>query len=644
MGSDPRGIRKAAKTVDPVRDFLPDPAREWPEMRYVRGRLAKTPARLLDVAENLDWCQRTLGLTDATACGYLARQYRLNEHWDEALYCLWLRCFRQPDGWTHWVVLLRFLEATAWPADRQGMRRRVDAVLGGSVMGQVRLGLIALAVNEAPAARDYFEAAEALGGHDPEVLNAIGSAYLERGFVGEARRYFARVGGPSGATVDQEIEDLIGMMGTEDPVRAVLPERAIDGLLEIAKAQPAVEAVAQRVVMVIESLRSAGAERQFVNTVRGLVAGDFGLESLSLFCGSLRASEKHDFYLSKLDGVEVELFEYGRTFEVPKTLHGSPYEAWAGVVEHMPTQLRNELAALYWAFRERRPAVAHIWQDWANVAAGLAAVMAGVPRVILSGRSQPPYWVASRLPLGGRFYHDAYAALIRAPGVVFSHNSHAGAAEYAEWLGADANDFPVVHNGTDFPGLGSDGDSEGSRFAPGHPVVGCIMRFEHDKRPDLWLEAAALVAKARPEIRFVLVGDGPLRDSVRALCADLGLGDQVTFVGRSDDIRSWVRRMDVLMMTSLLEGVPNVVVEAQSEGVPVVTTKAGGVAEVFDQGVSGWIVDRDTPEALAERVLWVMGNDEWRVQAKPIAMATVRERFAMQRMLDETVALYFPAE
>ena len=623
--------------ADQVRALLPDPAAEWPEMRTVRGRLAEAPARLGDIAENLDWCRKTLGLTDATACGYLARQYRSNEQWDEALYCLWLRCYEQPDGWTHWVVLLRFLEAAGWPADRQNMRRRADAVLGGTVMGQVRLGLIALSVNDAPAARRYFEAAEALGANKPEVGNAIGSAYLERGFVGEARSYFNGAGNHSA-----DLDDVVGLLGTDDRETALLPERAIDGLLEIAKGQPVLEAVPRRVVVVTETLRSAGAERQAVNTVRGLATGDFGLESVTLFCGSLRASEKHDFYLSKLDGVDAEVFEYGRTFEVPKTLHGSPYEAWASLVERMPTALRTELAALYWAFRERRPAVAHVWQDWANVAAGLAAVMAGVPRVILSARSQPPYWVANRLPLGGRFYHDAYAALIRAPRVVFSHNSHAGAVEFAEWLDAEAKDFPVVHNGTDFPDLGGDAGGEGSRFAPGHPVVGCIMRFEHEKRPDLWLETAALVAKARPEVRFVLVGDGPLRESVRALCGELGLDDRVTFVGRSGDIRSWVQRMDMLLLTSLLEGVPNVVVEAQSEGVPVVTTKVGGVAEVFDQGVSGWIVDRDTPEALAERTLWVLGNDAWRAQAAPIAKRTVRARFAMARMLDETVALYFP--
>ncbi len=623
---------------------LPPADDEWPEMRAVRRRLTAVPERLEELAANLVWCRDILGLNTATACRYLARQYRQNEQWDEALYVLWLRCFIAPQAWGHWIVLLRFLEAVRWPDDRLAMRRRADAALGGSVRGQVQLGLIALSVNETERAQRHFQVASDIGGESAVIYSEIGEAYLQRGFVGQARRFFgdaARMGNDHGARLLAGTEPVAQLLGAVDSDHALLPERAIDGLLALSKGQPRIEAIDRRVVIVTESLRSAGAERQVVNTVRGLATGAYNIESLTVLCGSLAASEKHDFYLPKLTGLDIELFEYGRAVEEPATLRNSPYEAWAEVVGSMPTMLRSELAALYWQFRQRRPEIAHIWQDWANIVAGLAAVMAGVPRIILSARSQPPYWTASRLPLGGRFYKDAYTALLAMPNVVFSHNSHAGAEEFAAWLGCDVGKFAVVHNGTDFPDLGTVSGT-GGQFAPGHPVVGSIMRFEHDKRPDLWLRTAALVSAAHPDVRFVLVGDGPLREAIVGLCAELGLADRVEFVGRREDVKSWVQRMDVMLLTSLLEGVPNVVVEAQGEGVSVVTSDAGGVAEVFDQGQSGWIVGRDTPEALAERVIWVLNNPEWRAAAKDIGIRTARARFAMERMLDETVALYWP--
>ncbi len=652
VGIDPSNNQKTPGTAAgpsecPIgAEGLPPIDDEWPEMRVVRRRLTAVPDRIGEVADNLGWCRDVLGLTSAAACSYLAQQYRQNEQWDEALYVLWLRCFFEPLVWGNWIVLLRFLEVAGWPEDRLAMRRRADAVLGGSVDGHVQLGLIALSVNETERAQRHFQDAREIGGESAAVLGEIGQAYLQRGFVGHARRFFdeaARRGDDHGTRMLAETESVVALLGAVDDDRALLPERAIDGLLALAQGQPPMDAVARRVVVVVESLRSAGAERQVVNTVRGLATGAYDFESLTGLCGSLRASEKHDFYLPKLAGLDIELFEYGRRPDTPATLRDSPYETWTEVVGGMPTMLRSELAPLYQQFCLRRPEVVHIWQDWANIVAGLAAVMAGVPRVILSARNQPPYWTASRLPLGGRFYRDAYAALVAMPNVVFSHNSHAAAAEFATWLGRDLAEFVVVHNGTDFPDLDA-ASRAGAEFAPGHRVVGSIMRFEHDKRPDLWLRTAALVSAADPDVRFVLVGDGPLREAIVGLCDDLGLADRVEFVGRREDVKSWVERMDVLLLTSLLEGVPNVVVEAQGQGVAVVTSNVGGVAEVFDQGQSGWIVDRDTPEALAERVIWVLNNPEWQAAAKDIGVRTARARFAMQRMLDETVELYWPGD
>jgi len=101
-----------------------------------------------------------------------------------------------------------------------------------------------------------------------------------------------------------------------------------------------------------------------------------------------------------------------------------------------------------------------------------------------------------------------------------------------------------------------------------------------------------------------------------------------------------MRALGVFLLTSYGEGVPNVVLEAQWAGTPVVATKAGGVAEALELGVSGWIVDPPDADRLAQRVSWLLGDHGARALAQTAGPELIRSRFGLQRMLDETVQAY----
>src|SRR5262249_56465965 len=90
------------------------------------------------------------------------------------------------------------------------------------------------------------------------------------------------------------------------------------------------------------------------------------------------------------------------------------------------------------------------------------------------------------------------------------------------------------------------------------PVVGTVMRFVEDKDPDLWLAVAAEIAKARPEVHFLLAGYGKLQDQMTHRIDVLGLRNRVVLPGAVTDLAPMYAAMDVFLLTSLTEGLPNV--------------------------------------------------------------------------------------
>src|SRR4029079_11097706 len=128
----------------------------------------------------------------------------------------------------------------------------------------------------------------------------------------------------------------------------------------------------------------------------------------------------------------------------------------------------------------------------------------------------------------------------------------------------------------------------------------------------LWLEVAAPVLQARPDVHFVVCGDGPMRGEMGEYADGLGIGDRVHLPGPQSNIGSWFKMMDVVLLASRHEGLPNVLLEAQSLGVPVVAPDVGGMAEVVEHGVTGWVIPDADAAALAERLAFCLSDEAWR--------------------------------
>lgn len=137
----------------------------------------------------------------------------------------------------------------------------------------------------------------------------------------------------------------------------------------------------------------------------------------------------------------------------------------------------------------------------------------------------------------------------------------------------------------------------------GVPVVASVGRFVAYKGYDHLLEAVRLVLDARPDVHWVLVGDGELRGALEARCRDLDLDARVRFTGWREDVPDLLALCAVFVLASLGEHFGRVLVEAMAMARPVVATDAGGVPEIVVPGETGLLVPPAQPKALAEAVL-----------------------------------------
>ena len=559
------------------------------------------------------------------------------------------------EAWRNVVVLLARLERED---EARTELDRAEACLGSTSDALVVLGHTAEAAQFDERAVAYFKQAIDADGQTPMGHAALGLHYFRRGIVDGAFHHLldSRDRDPSDTEVARALFDITSMLRSLncDPMdlrsrprtlnEILVPERLFDLVVRaasdgsVAPYQPE----PRRVITVTSSLAAGGAERQLALMMQGLSDPRFELQ-LSLFAVNLSHRMRRDFFLPLLADSGVEVVECDEQTD-RKCLQDTEVVRFADIVRNFPNDMVGPIAFWLREFRRRRPAVVHAWQDLTSLSAVVAALLAGVPKIILCCRSVRPDNPRRRLR---RFMKEAYQAVLRHPSVVLTNNSRAGADDYAAWLGIDPARIDVVYNGIDFDHLERSAAADETARARRElgmpedvPVLGGVFRMSEEKRPILWLEAAAEVARQKPGVHFVICGDGPMREEAASRAKVLGIANVVHMPGAQYNIASWYKMMDVVMLASRHEGLPNVLLEAQSLGVPVVAPDVGGMSEVVEQGVTGWTVRDADAKALADRVLVCLNDERFRHIAVKRGPDFVRGRFGIEAMLRKNLELY----
>jgi glycosyltransferase involved in cell wall biosynthesis len=161
----------------------------------------------------------------------------------------------------------------------------------------------------------------------------------------------------------------------------------------------------------------------------------------------------------------------------------------------------------------------------------------------------------------------------------------------------------------------------------GDLVIGLVGRLSPEKNIPGFLDVARRLAGKYDHLQFIIVGDGPERYGLEGLTMRLKLDGKVRFTGFVEEMESIYTSLDILVISSTTEGIPLTALEAMRHGIPVVSTRVGGIPEIIEQGVNGLIVDAGDMEALGKAVESLVVNKEKYLAISRNARDIVRRDF-----------------
>ncbi|CAI4032539.1 putative enzyme [Nitrospira tepida] len=175
---------------------------------------------------------------------------------------------------------------------------------------------------------------------------------------------------------------------------------------------------------------------------------------------------------------------------------------------------------------------------------------------------------------------------------------------------------------------------------PAHRLIGTVGRLTAVKGHEHFLEAAQRLLRDRRDLRFVIVGDGPLLDHLQDQARQLGVADYVTFLGHRDDTYDLIGAMDLFVLPSLHEGIPMVLLEALTLARPVVASRVGGIPEVITDSIQGLLIPTADPTALAEACRRFLDDERLAERCGRAGLLRVQEDFSAESMGEKVAALY----
>jgi len=172
------------------------------------------------------------------------------------------------------------------------------------------------------------------------------------------------------------------------------------------------------------------------------------------------------------------------------------------------------------------------------------------------------------------------------------------------------------------------------------PVVTVVARLVPQKGLDVFLRAAAQVSKSFTEVRFLVVGDGPLKNELERQSEAMGLSDQCIFTGFRRDIPVIFSVSQIAVLSSVFESLPAVAIEAMAARCPVVATRVGGVPEIVIDGKTGFLVPSGDPDCMAQAILKLLREPELARRMGEAGRRVAEKRFSMAAMIQQIETLY----
>jgi L-malate glycosyltransferase len=367
-----------------------------------------------------------------------------------------------------------------------------------------------------------------------------------------------------------------------------------------------------RVLQLIDSFNLGGSERQAVQLAR-----------------LLSESGRFSVYVACLNS-EGPLHTQARLVsaaKIPQFRLKSFYDA------NMAVQTRRFASFL----KEHRIDVVHTHDFYTNVFGMAGATVARVPVRVASKRET----VGVRSPMQERVERGAYRL---AHSIIANSEAVRNALSNA---GVNREKVRVIHNGLDMAHIkaGDSNNPEAVRAKLGlpssRPLVTMVANMNLAvKDQPTFLRAARRVKQTIADAAFVLAGDGILTEQYKALVVELGLEADAFFTGACTNVPQLLAISTVCVLSSKAEGFSNSILEYMAAGKPAVVTDVGGAREAISDGESGFIVPIGDDGALAEKLCWILSNEESARTMGERARSVVEQQFSCAAQLRRTEELY----
>jgi glycosyltransferase involved in cell wall biosynthesis len=281
-----------------------------------------------------------------------------------------------------------------------------------------------------------------------------------------------------------------------------------------------------------------------------------------------------------------------------------------------------------------RPDVIHGYLFGPNLFAVLAGRCAGV-RVIAVAKRNIDAFETPRQARVQRFTHRLATHVTAVSEAV---------AETVVALGVPRERITVIPNGVDAARFAAAAPDRSALGVNGSgAVIGSVGCLAPRKDYGTLLEALAALARRGIEPELALVGEGPERAALESRARALGLGSRVRFLGERGDVERLLPAMDVFVLSSREEGIPNALLEAMAASRPSIATAVGGTPEVMQDGVTGWLVPPGEPEALATAIESALRDPAEAARRGAAAHRAVVERLSIEAMVRAHEAFYIGA-
>jgi L-malate glycosyltransferase len=282
----------------------------------------------------------------------------------------------------------------------------------------------------------------------------------------------------------------------------------------------------------------------------------------------------------------------------------------------------RQVRAFHRYLASNRIQATHGFMTKSNIFVVISALRSGV-RAVITSRLSTGYWYTPKLRMMYRF-------LNRHTTRIFT-NAICAQQVTAEVEGVALDMVKVVYPGVDLVRYGAAAGDLKIAESLGIPsdarVVGIVATYRPVKDLPLFLRAAQKIANTVADAVFLLVGHGQLQVELEKLAVDLGIREKVFFSAGHGSVVDYLSRMSVACLSSQSEGLPNSILEYMAAGLPVVATDVGGISELVQDGVNGFLVKERTAEAFAAPVIRLLTDEPLRLQLAKAGLERTHREF-----------------